>query len=99
MRDEMREEMKKEMSNVYDVKVENPLYTRAPGFQFDLSILCKNQHNLQLNVADESSHNEVIKNIVKYSNIGKLPDGSPYGLDETQGKFITNTILYELVEN
>ncbi|GBC46709.1 uncharacterized protein OCT59_017758 [Rhizophagus irregularis] len=96
MRDEMREEMKKEMSNVYDVKVENPLYTRAPGFQFDLSILCKNQYNLQLNVADESTHDEVIKNIVKYSNIGKLPDGSPYGLDETQAKALISSLTREI---
>ncbi|PKC57188.1 hypothetical protein RhiirA1_446280 [Rhizophagus irregularis] len=96
MREEMREEMKKEMSNIYDVKVENPLYTRAPGFQFDLSILCKNQHNLQLNVADESTHDEVVKDIVKYSNIGKLPDGSPYGLDETQAKALISSLTREI---
>jgi hypothetical protein len=80
------DEMMEGASSTLDIKVENPMYTRAPGFQFDLSILCKNKYNLQLNVADESTHEEVVKNIVKYSNIGKLPNGNPYGLDETQGK-------------
>ena len=73
-------------SSTLDIKVESPMYTRAPGFQFDLSILCKNKHHLKLNVADKSSYNEVVKDIVKYSDIGKLPNGNPYGMDETQGK-------------
>jgi hypothetical protein len=79
--------MREDMGNTFDVKVENPMYTRAPGFQFDLSVLCKTKCKLNLKVADESSHDSVIKDIVKYSNIGKLPNGTPYGLDETQGKY------------
>ena len=71
--------------NMINIKVENPMYARAPGFQFDLSILCKNKHTLKLNVADESTHDETIREITKYSNIGKLQDGTPYGLDEAQG--------------
>jgi hypothetical protein len=89
------DKIKEETISTLDIKVENPIYTRAPGFQFDLSILCKNQYNLQLSVADESTHDEVAKNIVKYSNVGKLPNGTPYGLDETQGKIISRTILNE----
>ncbi|CAB4430434.1 unnamed protein product [Rhizophagus irregularis] len=72
------------------------MYTRAPGFQFDLSILCKNQYNLQLNVANESTHDEVIKNIVKYSNISKLPNGAPYGLDESQAKALVFSLTREI---
>ncbi|PKY56921.1 hypothetical protein RhiirA4_508542 [Rhizophagus irregularis] len=84
-------------SNTLDItKVESPMYTRAPGFQFDLSILCKNQYNLQLNVANESTHDEVIKNIVKYSNISKLPNGAPYGLDESQAKALVFSLTREI---
>ncbi|GBB88735.1 hypothetical protein RclHR1_15310002 [Rhizophagus clarus] len=92
----MKEEMKKEMSNTFDIKVENPMYTRAPGFRFDLSILCKNKHKLRLNVADDSSHDKVIKDIVKYSDIGKLPNGTPYGLDETQAKALISSLTREI---
>ncbi|RGB37021.1 hypothetical protein C1646_652342, partial [Rhizophagus diaphanus] len=60
-------EDKGNMRRSIDVKVENPMYTRAPGFQFDLSILCKNKHKLRLNVADESSYDRAIRKIVKYT--------------------------------
>ncbi|PKY21705.1 hypothetical protein RhiirB3_525223 [Rhizophagus irregularis] len=92
----MREDIREEMINTLDVKVENPMYTRAPGFQFDLSVLCKNKHKLKLNVAKESSHDSVIKDIVKYSNIGKLPNGTPYGLDETQAKALVSSLTREV---
>ncbi|GBB94416.1 hypothetical protein RclHR1_02350015 [Rhizophagus clarus] len=92
----MREEMREEMSSAYDIKVDNPMYTRAPGFQFNLSILCKNQYNLYLNVADESTHDGVIKDIVEHSNIGKLPNGNPYGLDETQAKALISSLTREI---
>ncbi|CAB4484431.1 unnamed protein product [Rhizophagus irregularis] len=88
--------MKEGENYTLDIKVENPIYTRAPGFRFDLSILCKNQHNIQLNVADECTHDEVAKNIVKYSNIGKLPNGTPYGLDETQAKALISSLTREI---
>ncbi|GBC05064.1 hypothetical protein RclHR1_00600027 [Rhizophagus clarus] len=82
--------------NTLDIEVESPLYTRAPGFQFDLSILCKYKYNLRLDVADESTHDRVIKNIVKYSNIGKSPDGTTYGLDETQTKALISSLTREI---
>ncbi|PKC03010.1 hypothetical protein RhiirA5_452565 [Rhizophagus irregularis] len=83
-------------SSTLDIKVESPMYTRAPGFQFDLSILCKNKHHLKLNVADKSSYNEVVKDIVKYSDIGKLPNGNPYGMDETQAKALVSSLTREI---
>ncbi|GES93124.1 P-loop containing nucleoside triphosphate hydrolase protein [Rhizophagus clarus] len=88
--------MKEGTNSTLDIKVENPMYTRAPGFHFDLSILCKNQYNLQLNVADENTHDELAKNIVKHSNIGKLPNGTPYGLDETQAKALISSLTREI---
>ncbi len=40
------------------------------------------------------------KKITKYSNIGKLQDGTSYGLDETQViEFVKSTVLYELEKN
>jgi hypothetical protein len=69
-----------------DVIVENPLYTRAPGFQFDLSVLFKNEQRLKLNVADVITHDEVVEVIKEKSKIGKSSNGTTYGLDETQGK-------------
>ncbi|CAB5361031.1 unnamed protein product [Rhizophagus irregularis] len=88
--------MMEEVNSTLDIKVENPPYTSAPGFQFDLSILCKNKCKLKLEVADESTHDRVIKNIVKYSNIGKLPNGTPYGLDETQAKALISSLTREI---
>ncbi|CAG8724363.1 13529_t:CDS:2, partial [Funneliformis mosseae] len=39
-------------SNAIDFEVEPPLYTRAPSFEFDLSVICINKNqNLKLNVA------------------------------------------------
>ncbi|CAB4384074.1 unnamed protein product [Rhizophagus irregularis] len=89
-------EDKGNMRRSIDVKVENPMYTRAPGFQFDLSILCKNKHKLRLNVADECSYERSIRKIVKYSNIGKLPNGTPYGLDETQATALISSLTREI---
>jgi hypothetical protein len=85
------------MGRSFDARVDHPIYTRAPGFQFDLSVLCKNKYKLRLDVADESSYNRVIRNIVKYSDIGKLPNGAPYGLDETQSNYYYKyyTVLIE----
>lgn len=71
------------MRRSFDVKVENPMYARGSGFQFDLLVLCKNKYKLIWNVADESSYDRVIRDTVKYSDIGKLPNRTPYGLDET----------------
>ncbi|RIA88937.1 hypothetical protein C1645_739024 [Glomus cerebriforme] len=83
-------------SNV-DIEVKNPMYTRAPEFKFDLSVLCKNKHiNLKLKVAEKNTHDEVAKNITKYSNIGKLPDGTSYGLDETQAKALISALTREI---
>jgi hypothetical protein len=55
-----------------DVKVKPPKYTRAPGFHFDLSVLCNN--NLTLNVANTHTYDDVAKNINEYCR-----------LDESQG--------------
>jgi hypothetical protein len=80
-------DLNKSESGGIDIKVESPLYTRAPGFQFDLSVLCKNKvQGLKLNVADTTTHNRVAKVITKHSNISK-PGEIPYGLDETQGNY------------
>ncbi|GBC01063.1 hypothetical protein RclHR1_04050006 [Rhizophagus clarus] len=84
------------MGHGFDVKVENPMYTRAPGFLFDLSILCKYKYELTLNVADESSYDRTIRNIVNYSDIGKLPNGASYGLDETQTKALISSLTREI---
>ncbi|GES76034.1 P-loop containing nucleoside triphosphate hydrolase protein [Rhizophagus clarus] len=94
--DDENEKMEEGTNSTLDIEVESPLYTRAPGFQFDLSILCKNKHKLRLDVADESTHDRVIKNIVKYSNIGKSPDGTTYGLDETQTKALISSLTREI---
>ena len=37
------------------------MYTRTLGFQFDLTVWCKNEYDLKLNVADESTHDETSK--------------------------------------
>jgi hypothetical protein len=68
-----------------DIKVETPMYTRTLGFQFDLSVLCKYEHTLKLNVSNTYTYDEVAKKITKYSDISKPSDEIPYGLDETQG--------------
>ncbi|CAI2180938.1 10853_t:CDS:10 [Funneliformis geosporum] len=76
----------KEGSN--NIKVEPPLYTRAPGFEFDLSVLCTNDDqisNLKLNVADSSSHDEVTKNLTRHSK-----------LDETQAKALVSSLTREI---
>jgi hypothetical protein len=63
--------------------IDNPLYTRVPGFKFDLSVLCKNKEiNLKLNVADTSNHGEVAKNVTKHSKLYK-----------TQGNYLYNIIF------
>ncbi|CAG8591908.1 3194_t:CDS:10 [Funneliformis mosseae] len=76
----------KEGSN--DVKVEPPLYSRAPGFEFDLSVLCANYDqtpNMKLNVADSSSHDEVAKNLSRHSK-----------LDETQADALVSALTREI---
>ncbi|GBB94408.1 hypothetical protein RclHR1_02350007 [Rhizophagus clarus] len=79
-----------------DIKVETPMYARAPGFQFDLSVLCKYERILNLNVSDTYTYDEVAKKITKYSNIGKLSDGTLYGLDETQAKALIHALTREI---
>jgi hypothetical protein len=61
--------------NTSCINVKPPKYTRAPGFQFDLSVLCNNkQQNLTLNVANTNNYDNVAKKINEYSK-----------LDESQG--------------
>ncbi|GBB88387.1 hypothetical protein RclHR1_14960002 [Rhizophagus clarus] len=91
-----KEKLEEGEISTLNVKVESPMYTRAPGFQFDLSTLCKYKYQLKLDVANESSYDEVEKDIIKYSNIGKLPDGTPYGLDETQAKALISSLTREI---
>jgi len=56
-------------------KVDPSMYTRAPGFRFDLSVLLEKKNlKLQLNVTNTSTHDLVAQYINKY---GKL--------DQTQG--------------
>ncbi|CAI2182855.1 2804_t:CDS:10, partial [Funneliformis geosporum] len=68
------------------VVVEPPMYTRAPSFEFDLSILCDKRQTLKLVVADTSSHNEVAKKVNEYSK-----------LDETQAKALISALTREIV--
>ncbi|PKY47020.1 P-loop containing nucleoside triphosphate hydrolase protein [Rhizophagus irregularis] len=82
--------------SIIDVAVENPLYTGAPGFQFDLSVLFKNEQSVKLNVADTISHNEVIKVIKEKSKIGKSSNGDTYGLDETQAQALIFALTREI---
>ncbi|RGB25652.1 hypothetical protein C1646_771434 [Rhizophagus diaphanus] len=73
-------------NNKSEIKFNNPFYTRAPGFQFDLSVLCKNkEQSLKLNVADESTHDEVVKSVTNYSK-----------LDETQAKALIIALTHEI---
>ncbi|CAB4399021.1 unnamed protein product [Rhizophagus irregularis] len=73
-------------NNKSEIKVNNPFYTRAPGLQFDLSVLCKNkEQSLKLNVADESTHDEVVKSVTNYSK-----------LDETQAKALIIALTHEI---
>lgn len=58
-----------------DVNVKPPKYTKAPGFLFDLSVLCNdNQQRLTLNVANTHAYDDIAKKINEYSR-----------LDESQG--------------
>ncbi|RIA89999.1 hypothetical protein C1645_805971 [Glomus cerebriforme] len=83
--------------NVKDVKVDNPMYTRAPGFEFDLSVLFKDEkQSLKLNVANICTHDEVAKYINENSIIGKSSNGTPYGLDETQAKALISALTREI---
>ncbi|GBC28104.1 uncharacterized protein OCT59_008525 [Rhizophagus irregularis] len=69
-----------------EIEVDNPFYTRAPEFQFDLSVLCKNkEQSLKLNVADASTHDEVAINVANYSK-----------LDETQAKALIFALTREI---
>ncbi|CAG8675538.1 14666_t:CDS:2, partial [Funneliformis mosseae] len=42
----------------HDVIVKPPLYARAPGFHFDLSVICDRKQTLKLNVENPSSYDE-----------------------------------------
>ncbi|CAG8518815.1 4362_t:CDS:10 [Funneliformis mosseae] len=66
-------------------EVEPPMYTRAPGFEFDLSILCDKQQTLKLNVGDTGSYDEVAKKVNEYSK-----------LDETQAKALISALTREI---
>ncbi|GBC00890.1 hypothetical protein RclHR1_00400004 [Rhizophagus clarus] len=57
-----------------DVKVQPPKYTRAPGFLFDLSVLCDDNHkqqSLTLNVANTHTYDDVAKKINDCSKLDK----------------------------
>ncbi|EXX71059.1 uncharacterized protein OCT59_017734 [Rhizophagus irregularis] len=79
-----------------DIKVETPMYTRASGFQFDLSVLCKYEKIIKLSVSDTYTYDKVAKKITENSVIGKLPDGTSYGLDETQAKALIYALTREI---
>ncbi|CAG8508580.1 12330_t:CDS:10 [Dentiscutata erythropus] len=66
--------------------VDPPIYTRAPEFVFDLSVLLKDKNKrLLLNVADTSSHEIVIQNLQKLST-----------LDDTQAKSLVYSLCREV---
>ncbi|CAB4388126.1 unnamed protein product [Rhizophagus irregularis] len=67
------------------VNVNPPKYTRAPGFQFDLSALCDNKQNLTLNVANTHTYDDVEKKINGYSR-----------LDESQAKALIFALMREI---
>jgi hypothetical protein len=55
-----------------DIKIKPPKYTIAPGFQFDLSVLCKDkQQNLKLDVRNSHSYDEVAEMVNKYGKLDK----------------------------
>ncbi|CAB5216785.1 unnamed protein product [Rhizophagus irregularis] len=69
-----------------DIKVETPMYTRAPGFQFDLSVLCKNKgRSLKLVVANRNSYDKVAKDITASSI-----------LDDTQAEALISALTREV---
>ncbi|RIA98473.1 hypothetical protein C1645_870713 [Glomus cerebriforme] len=76
------------------ITIGKPMYTRVPGFKFDLSVLSKYKQNLKLNVA--STYDEVAKNIIKYSNISKPKDVPQYGLDKTQAEALIFALTREI---
>ncbi|PKY55180.1 P-loop containing nucleoside triphosphate hydrolase protein [Rhizophagus irregularis] len=82
--------------SIIDVMVGNPLYTVAPGFQFDLSVLFKNEQSVKLSVAETISHNEVVKVIEEKSKVGKSSSGGTYGLDDTQAKALIYALTREI---
>ncbi|GBB94409.1 hypothetical protein RclHR1_02350008 [Rhizophagus clarus] len=73
-------------SSAIDIKVKNPMYTRAPGFQFDLSVLCKKRgQSLKLVVANRNSYDEVAKKVTAFSK-----------LDDTQAKALITALTREI---
>ncbi|RIA86082.1 hypothetical protein C1645_780424 [Glomus cerebriforme] len=69
-------------------RVATPLYTRAPRFHFDLSILLKNPYDsLFLNVQDDTSRENAIKKLT-------IPDVST--LDETQARALVDALSREI---
>ncbi|CAG8617771.1 554_t:CDS:10, partial [Funneliformis mosseae] len=73
-------------SNAIDFEVEPPLYTRAPSFEFDLSVICRNKNqNLKLNVAKTDNYDEVAKKINESCK-----------LDETQANALISALTREI---
>ncbi|PKC70238.1 hypothetical protein RhiirA1_502071 [Rhizophagus irregularis] len=70
-----------------NVEIKPPKYTIAPGFQFDLSVLCSNnkQQNLKLNVTNTNTYDEVAQKINEYSK-----------LDESQAKALVSALTREI---
>ncbi|CAB4391624.1 unnamed protein product [Rhizophagus irregularis] len=67
-----------------DAKVKPPKYTEAPGFQFDLSVLC-NDKRLTLNVANTHTYDDVALSINEYSR-----------LDKSQAKALISALTREI---
>ncbi|CAI2170001.1 16549_t:CDS:10 [Funneliformis geosporum] len=71
-----------------NIQVETPLYTRAPRFHFDLSILLKDPYDsLLLNVQDEISRENAIRKLA-------TPNISVF--DETQAKSLVDALSREI---
>ncbi|PKK66104.1 P-loop containing nucleoside triphosphate hydrolase protein, partial [Rhizophagus irregularis] len=64
--------------------VKPPKYTEAPGFQFDLSVLC-NDKRLTLNVANTHTYDDVALSINEYSR-----------LDKSQAKALISALTREI---
>ncbi|CAG8553649.1 12048_t:CDS:2, partial [Funneliformis mosseae] len=71
-----------------NIQVETPLYTKAPRFHFDLSILLKDPYDsLLLNVQDETSRENAIRKLA-------TPNVSVF--DETQAKALVDALSREI---
>ncbi|KAI8351963.1 hypothetical protein B0O80DRAFT_455126 [Mortierella sp. GBAus27b] len=76
-----------------DAPVDPPLYARAPGFTYDLSILLKG-HRLTLDATNAESANKAIEVLQKRSTM-KLPDNEK-PLDKTQASALVETLCREV---